>query len=415
MSQEPEKNRATTFLLWGIGIATILAVVFSVRYLTRERVTVLTAQASFQPIVKTSSTNGKVEPVEDFPAYAQAPGVVKSIEVSVGDKVKQGQLLLSMDDADAKARLASAQSALQAARLALSDIQHGGTQDERNTYAADLDRQRMQLQQDQASLAALQRLQQTGAASAAEIASVNDRIALDQTNLRSTQQHSTQRYGDADLAGAQARLADAQAAVAAAQSAVAADNIRAPFNGTVYSIPVSEHDYVAAGADLIYVADLNRVQVTAYFDEPEVGNLAVGQPVTIVWDARRGTVWHGHITIAPTSIISYGGTRNVGECFITVDDAHGDLQPNANVTVTVTTAQKPRVLTVPREALHTDGMKNFVFRVIGKRLVRTPVQVGVVNNTKVEITSGLTEGDTVATTATAVNIDLTNGLEITAK
>jgi HlyD family secretion protein len=101
----------------------------------------------------------------------------------------------------------------------------------------------------------------------------------------------------------------------------------------------------------------------------------------------------------------------VGEALITVDDAHGDLLPNTNVTVTVTVSQRFNVLSVPREALHTEGTSNFVFRVIDGKLVRTPVQIDVVTLTRVEITGGLTEKDTVALNATS-NRDLSNGLAV---
>ena len=113
---------------------------------------------------------------------------------------------------------------------------------------------------------------------------------------------------------------------------------------------------------------------------------------------------------APSTVITYG-TRNVGECIITVDDAQGDLLPNTNVTVTVTTSQRFNVLSVPREALHTEGASDYVFRVVQGKLVRTPVKVGALNLTRVEITDGLTEKDTVATTATS-NRDLSNGLAV---
>ena len=80
--------------------------------------------------------------MDDFRRHAQAAGQVQDIYVDVGDKVKAGQLLLKMDDKDALANLPHANSTLQAAELAVSDIDHGGTQDERNTYAADMSRAR---------------------------------------------------------------------------------------------------------------------------------------------------------------------------------------------------------------------------------------------------------------------------------
>src|SRR6185312_4108062 len=135
-----------------------------------------------------------------------------------------------------------------------------------------------------------------------------------------------------------------------------------------YSVPVSAYDFVPAGEDLLDLADLNKIQVRAYFDEPEIGKLAVGQAVKIEWAAKPLQVWHGHISIAPTTVITYG-TRNVGECLITVDDARGDLLPNTNVTVTVTTSQRFNVLSVPREALHTEGVSDFVYRVVDGKLV----------------------------------------------
>jgi HlyD family secretion protein len=413
MPSYPEKRRlSTTFVLWASGLAALVLVVLAVRYLTRERVGVRTAQVSYQDVIKSTPTVGKVELIDEFQPHAQVPGNVEDIYVNVGDHVKPGQLLLKMDDADARARLASAESALEAARLAQSDIAHGGTQDERTTFAGDLNRAQLQRQQDAASLAALQKLQQQGAASPAEISAAAQRLQLDDSNLHSIQQHSTQRYGDADRAGAQAKLADAQAAVAAAQSAVASANIRSQIAGTVYSIPIAQYDYVPAGDDLIYVGNLNRVKVTAYFDEPDVGSLAAGQPVTITWPAKPQIVWHGHVAIAPTTIVA-AGNRNVGECEITVDDARGDLQPNANVNVTVTTVQHLHVLSVPREAVHTDGPQAYVFRVIDNKLVRTNVKVGIYNLVREEILSGLAEGDTIATTSTTSNRDLSDRLEVT--
>lgn len=410
MAPNPKSNRATTFALWGAALVVLVLAAVAVRSLTRERVEVRIAHVSYGDLVKSSPTNGKVEPVDDFQAHAQVAAQVQEIYVDVGQKVKPGQLLLKMDDADALARLASANSTLQAAELADNDIEHGGTQDERNAAAGDLTRAKLQRQKDAAALAADQKLQQQGAASPAEVASAQEQLQLDDSTLNSLELHSTQRYGDADRARAQAQLADARAAVAAANSNYANTDIRTPIAGTVYYLPVSQYDYVDAGVDLVYVADLSRLRITAYFDEPEIGNLAAGQPVKISWEAKPGTIWHGHISQAPTTIITYG-TRNVGECFITVDDADGTLQPNANVTITVTTAQHNHVLSVPREALHFEDGQYYVFRVIDDRLVRTALQVGIVNNNFAEITSGLTEGDTVALNATT-NRDLIDGLRV---
>ena len=75
----------------------------------------------------------------------------------------------------------------------------------------------------------------------------------------------------------------------------------------------------------------------------------------------------------------------------------------------VTELERDNVLSIPREALHTEGTHNFVFRVIKGKLAQTPVEVGVVTTTSVEILSGIREGDVVALGTSLSGTDLSNG------
>ena len=404
-----ETRRLNPILLWAIFIAILILGFIFARSSAREVVEVTSAPVTRQNLLSAVSTNGKVEPIGEFQAYSPAPGVVAKVYVEVLQKVRVGDLLIKMDDSDAVAKLASARAALRTSEATLHDMEQGGSQEEHITLTGDLNRAQLQQQQATKDLAALKQLEQKGAASASEVASAEQRLQAANSSVQSFQMRGTQRYSPADKARIEAQVTDAQAALAAAQSSYAALNIRTPIAGTVYSIPVSTYDFVPAGENLVDVADLNKIQVHAYFDEPEIGKLAVGQAVKIGWDAKPTQIWHGHISIAPTTVITYG-TRNVGECIITVDDARGDLLPNTNVIVTVTTAQRVNALSIPREALHTEG-GDFVYRVINNKLVRTPVQVGLVNLIRVEITGGLTEKDTVVKGALN-NRELSNGLSV---
>jgi HlyD family secretion protein len=376
----------------------------------RDIVEVRVAEVSRQNLISPVSTNGKVEPIDPFFAHAATPGIVERLYVDAGQEVKAGQLLVTMRNPDVAARVASASSSLTTAQLNAQQMQQGGSQEERLAMAADIDRARIQQQQAQHDLDSLRQLQQKGSASASEVTAAQERLNSANASLASVQQRSTNRYSAAEQNRAQAQVADAQAALQAAQSTYADNNIRSPISGTVYSLPVSEYDFVQAGEDLLDVADLTKMRIRAYFDEPDIGKLSPGQAVRITWEAKPNQSWHGHIDRVPTTVITYG-TRNVGECLITVDDAHGDLLPNTNVTVTVTTSQRFNVLSVPREAVHTEGTTDYVFRVIDNKLVRTPVKVGITNNVRAEIVSGLTEKDIVALNATS-NRDLSNGLSV---
>ena len=195
-------------------------------------------------------------------------------------------------------------------------------------------------------------LQKSGSASASEVSSARQRLNSANNQIQLLEKRQGSRYGSADLDHARAALEDAQANYAAAQSVVAESDVHAPFAGTVYSLPVSRTEFVEQGKLLLQMADLNHIQVRAYFDEPELGKLAVGQPIKIVWDAKLGRTWKGHIARVPSTIIAYG-TRNVGEVLIAVDDSGGQLLPNTNVTVTVTTQHEENDLEhSPRGAAH---------------------------------------------------------------
>jgi HlyD family secretion protein len=408
--QTIESKRSNTPLVAGIAVVIVIAAILGFRHFTREIVQVKTAPVSYQNLLSAVSTNGKVEPIEEWQAHAPNAGVVKHVDVEIGDKVRAGALVIRMDDTDARSRVATATATLRSAEAAASDMSHGGTQDERIGLSGDLDRAKLAVAQDRKSLATLQQLQQHGSASSNEIASAQQRLSTDESNLASIQQRSTGRYGSTDLSRSSAQVADARAQLEAAQSQLAAVNQHTPIAGTVYAIPVAEYDFVTAGEDLLDVADLDRIQIRAYFDEPEIGRLQQGQQVEIRWEAKPTQTWHGHVERPPTTVITYG-TRNVGECLITVDDAHGDLLPNTNVTVKVTTAKRMNALSIPREALHTDG-GDHVFRVVNGRLQRTNIQVGPATNlTRVEVTSGLSDKDIVVLNATT-NRDLTDGLEV---
>jgi HlyD family secretion protein len=209
------------------------------------------------------------------------------------------------------------------------------------------------------------------------------------------QQTGSRRFSRYDQEKTQAELANSEAAVKAAQDLIASSNVQAPFGGTVYSLPVRQGAYVNTGDLLVQVADLAQIQVRAFIDEPDIGRLQMGQAVKITWDGLPGRVWTGKVAALPTNIVSRG-SRMIGEVLCLVDNQDKKLLPNVNVTAVVVTADTTNALTLPREALHQEDSHNIVYVVQDGRLVGRPVQTGVANLTRIEITKGLSENDVVA-------------------
>ena len=388
-------NRLRPWLWWGLLVVLIL-VFFLTRLLLRDQLAVRVAAVGHEELRNTISTNGRTEPISPYNFFSPISTTVKSVNVTPGDHVKTGQVLLVLDDLDARAREASAVSGVKSAQTALDAAQHNGTQEQQQMAAADVTRAKLDRDQAQHDVDALTRLNSTGAASASEVAAAKSRLQTAEASLHAAQLASTSRYSTGDVERARAALADAEANLAAARSVVEKTVPRAPAPGTVYDVEVARTEFAEQGKLILKMADLTKQRVRAYFDEPDIGHIAAGQKIVIKWDAKPGKEWHGHVDRAPVTVITYG-TRHVGEVLVSVDDADGGLLPDTNVNVTVTTSSEPGVLSIPREALFSQNGQPYVFKVSGDTLVRTQVVTGIVNLTRVAILRGLQDGDRVAT------------------
>ena len=401
---EERRKTVSSGALWILAAIALVIIFFGVRRLTREKLPVRVAESRVQDLIKNSSTNGRVEPQQIFEAHAPEATTVKKVYVHVGEKVHSGQLLVSLDDTNARARLAAATAALRSAQAAYQTVQGGGSQQEQIVLASNIAKAQIDRDQAARALDVVKNLQSKGAASPSEEAQAKTRLQIATASLLSLEEQKSKPYAATDLTRAHSAIAEAQAAYDAAAKVIAESNVRAPFAGTVYSLPVTRFGYIEPGGEILQAADLSKLQVRAYFDEPEIGDLQVNNPVTIVWDAKPDMKFHGRILRLPSTIITYG-TRTVGEVLVSVDDGAGVLLPNTNVVVTVVTHEVRNALTVPREALHIEGGRDYVYVVSNGTLHRTRVEVGEINLTMVQILSGLKEH-------TLVALGTTNGTPI---
>jgi HlyD family secretion protein len=379
---------------WIMVALILLAAAILLHYSSRGAIPVRMGTAEMGELTSTVATNGVVQPTHNFAAYSPLPGTVKAVYVHEGEKVKKGQLLISLDDSTARTQVAAALAAVRGAQAQLEAMRGGGTRHEQITLTSDIDKAKAARNEQAANLATLEKLQQQGAASASEVDAARRALAADDAGLKAMSQQQTQGYAPIDLQHATANLDDAKAAYASALDTLQKENVRAPFAGTVYSVSTRTSDFVSGGSQLLQMADLKQIQVQAYFDEPEIGKLAVGEPVTIVWAALPNRVWHGHVVRTPSTIIAYG-TRNVGEALVSVDDADETLLPNTNVTITVVLKDLKNVLLIPREALRIDDNGDYVYGLNNGHLKRIPVKIGALNLMKVQVVSGLRPGDVV--------------------
>ena len=371
----------------------ILGLLYS--YLHQTPLKVRAARVERGPIRSLVSTNGKIEPIQNFEAHAPISTTVKRLSVKEGDHVHKGQLLLELDDADIRTQAARAQAQVKRAQADQSALTTGGTQEEVLTLNSQLVKARNARDAAQRNLDALRRLQQESAASPGEVRQAEDTLQRAQADVTLLEEKQKERYSKPETARIEAQSAEAQAAYEAAEDALLKSSVRAPFDGVVYSVPVKQGAFVQAGELLLQEADLSRVLVRAFVDEPDVGRLLPGQRVEIIWDALPGRTWTGTLNTVP-STVKLRGSRNVGETTAVVDNHDLRLLPNVNVGVTIVVAEHNNVITLQRDALRIDESKPYVFKIVDHHVKHQTVEFSLQNLTRVEITSGLSEGDTVA-------------------
>jgi RND family efflux transporter MFP subunit len=213
---------------------------------------------------------------------------------------------------------------------------------------------------------------------------------------------------------AQARLHDAQAEVSLAQHRVALGNIKTPISGTLYQFDLKLGAYLQPGDIVGLIGDLEQVKVTVYVDEPDLGRVAEGMPVTITWDARPGQKWFGHVNKLPTEVTALG-TRTVGEVTTIVDNPNHDLIPGVTVNATIISKVVSDALAIPKAALRVIQGVNGVYKLQGDHLVWTPVKPGVSDINNVQILEGLKQGDKVADRVVEPSdAEITNGMRVRA-
>jgi HlyD family secretion protein len=341
------------------------------------------------------STNGKIEPIENLEAHAPIPTTVKRVLVKEGDHVRKGELLVQLDDADLVSKAAQAQVQMKAAAASEAALETGGTQEQVLALEALLRNDRNAVDVAERKLEALRKLEQQGAASPGEVTVAEENLKAAQSDLTLSEQKRKDPYSQPEINKVHAEAAEAQAAYAAAEDDLAKCNVRAAFDGEVYSLPVKQGDFVEAGALLLQEADLSKVLLRAYVDEPDIGRLQPGQRVEITWDALPNRTWSGTLNSVP-SVVKQHSARNVGEVTCAIDNQDLKLLPNDNVGVTIIVAQLDNVLTLERDALRLDDGQPYVYRIVNDHLKRQPVEIALQNLTQVQIAGGLPQGAQVA-------------------
>lgn len=363
-------------------------------------------------LVAAITSNGKVEPIAPHVLRAQVPTFVLRVHATEGQTVRRGELLAELDGADARAALARARAELIAAEDSLRAARAGGPALELARIESELRKAEAEFDRQSRELAALERLAAQQAATREEVeraALALARAGADRDRLK-TERDELARVARLDRERAELLVERARDEIRSWEAKADSTRVTAPADGTLYSFPVREGDYLQTGAVVAEVARLERVRVRVFVDEPELAPLQIGQPVEITWDAAPARTWMGTVEQVPRQVVPRG-TRSVGEVLCTIENEKLELLPNVNVHVRIITRQRENALATPRAAVRGQGDERYVFVVENGRVSRRAIRVGASSVEAFEVLEGLREGERVAVSSA---VPLEEGMKVKA-
>jgi RND family efflux transporter MFP subunit len=210
-----------------------------------------------------------------------------------------------------------------------------------------------------------------------------------------------------DLALAHEAVRQAELGVQQAQIDLDNNTLVAPFDGVVGAIAGNPGETAPSGNNgFLTLVDPREVRVDVTVDEADVAKLVVGQASNITFDALPGRPFRGKvISIAPSGTITQGVVNY--PVSLSIDSRNQVLPAGLTASSTITIEEKNDVLLVPSRAVRRVG-RDQVVEVPGEdgKPSPRPVKTGVQNDSLVEISDGLTEGDQVLITGTTTKSPL---------
>ena len=356
--------------------------------------------------VKLSFT-ADILPIQQAAIFSKVSGYIRKLHVERGDFVKEGQLLVEIDDLElrasaeqARAALVSTEAGLEVARSTLE-----GQQANFENQRANLAKARAVAANDLRQAERMKTLFQKGMVAAADWD--NARTTADSSAASTDAAEAQVRLAAVQISTqeSQVRLAQAQvetyrAALTLARTNLANTRLLAPFAGYVAQRNLDQGAAVSAQSSgttntsvgIIVLHDIKSVKVQLEVPERDIGRVKVGGEVRVTADPYKGEVFAGSIARVVHNLDPRSRTMGV-EVEIPNPDAR--LKPGMFARVEAVVEVRKGVLSVPMETLRVGEGPPLVMVVRNNAVEPVPVQLGAADATGIEIVKGLAEHDQV--------------------
>src|SRR4051812_4952865 len=309
---------------------------------------------------------GEIGPAEQVSVRPEINGKIAELPVDIGDRVKKGQLLCRLDDTDLQSERESQLSQMAGSKLQIEEatlkVEKTEREFKRNKQLLD------------------------GQLVAEEIfdnAKTENQLAKNQVEI------------------ARNSLDRADKALKIIEDKLAKTRIEAPFDCTVLTRPVSLGQTVSgsagfnSGTEILSIANLNDMIITAHINQADVTRMKNGQPVDVQVESVPGLRMKGVVErIAPQAVIKNGIKGFSAR--ISIKELDPRIRPGMTSILSIPVASVENALSVPLSAVFVEKGERFVYVKGSEKFERRIVQIGISDYSFAKVQQGLQEGDLVA-------------------
>lgn len=341
-------------------------------------------------LVQTVVASGRVESPRRVEIGVQSTGIVASIPVVEGQSVKAGQLLIALDESEARAASDQARFAVEQAEEKLRQLRGTG-----------LPMAKEAVRQAEANLGNAQRNYErsrdlfargfVGQAALDEALRARD---VAQSQLTSAQlQRDSSAAGGADDRAAQAALGQARAGQRVAAARLELMTVEAPVDGVLIARNVEAGSVVQPGRALMVLSPAGETQLVVQIDEKNLALLKLGQDAIASADAYPGQRFAAQVAYINPGVDPLRGSVEVK---LRVMQPPPYLMQDMTVSVDIEVARRARVLTLAADAVRDAATPTpWVLVARAGRAMRQPIRIGARGDGVVEVAEGLAEGELV--------------------
>jgi multidrug efflux pump subunit AcrA (membrane-fusion protein) len=352
------------------------------------------------PVVSKSLTysirvTGDILPLMQVDLFPKVSGYLERIDVHIGDRVKQGQVIAQIDQTDFLQKVKEIEAKVAQAKAQLAEIETGTRTEELRQAEEAVRQAQSRFENARLQHERIEALYERNVISKKERDIANMDFTVAEAQLASSQQQlkllregARQEVKDAS----HAKLKEMEAILEQERTRLQNAKIVAPFRGEISRKYVDAGALVSASTPLVSLVHTETLRIVANVLEKDIPLLRAGMNAKIRTDSYPDRVFEGRVEKVNSALDLSTRTLQV-EIYIPNPDRL--LKPGMFSNVEVVLLEKPQTLLIPREAILEVGNEMFVFVAEGKKALRKSITIGYEQERMVEVLQGLKEGDQV--------------------